>query len=140
MNELFKVMTNNKFEIKKINFNNSMIKIINISCNYTQQKIAKQNYLTHNMRYIKSLLKKAVRNKSSGMYLGEMLISKEVHLLKYLDPLSYDMLMKNNRVKIGWEYCKLYEYFHTNTCYKCFGYGHSNKKCLNTSICALCII
>lgn len=148
VNKLLKERTQDKYEIKKIELNNPMIKIINITNNYTQQEladiIARQNDLQHehvliNVRYIRSMSKKGGKNNSSGRLQSEMARNRESFVaFVEVDPLTHKILMKNSRVKIGWEYCKIFEDFNLNRCFKCSSYGHSSKKCFNNTTCSKC--
>lgn len=56
-----------------------------------------------------------------------------------LDLATFKRVMKQQRVMIGWNRCRIYEHINVLRCYKCNEYGHVAKDCTSESVvCALC--
>lgn len=159
--QLIDTRTENKFDIVKTTLKNPMIKIVNITNKYTNNELAeilkRQNNLIHTntnvqVKYIKEInqnmvnIKKSKQNNQKEINQQSYAVrvqSKNKTNMHYtafveLDPLSYNILMQVGKIRIGWDYCKIFEELNLNRCFKCNGYGHNSKKCRNQLSCAIC--
>lgn len=50
------------------------------------------------------------------------------------DVISYNEIMKEAKLRIGWSVCKVIDYVEVNRCYNCCGYNHIASKCKNKTV------
>lgn len=55
-----------------------------------------------------------------------------------VDPKTFNILMQNEEVIIGWNSCKVTECLNVLRCYKCCGYKHKANVCRNKKACLRC--
>ncbi|KAI4464237.1 zinc finger cchc-type superfamily [Holotrichia oblita] len=55
-----------------------------------------------------------------------------------LDPWSYDEVLKEGRLSIGWSVCRVFEYVNVFRCFKCAGFDHMAKDCVSDIKCLKC--
>ena len=56
-----------------------------------------------------------------------------------VDTATFRFLMDARKVFIGWDSCKVVEYFGILRCFKCCGFGHRMKDCKSENfVCGLC--
>ena len=46
--------------------------------------------------------------------------------------------MKDKKIYIGSQRCKIFDEFNLNICYNCCNYNHNSKKCTNDKKCPKC--
>lgn len=167
--ELINTRTNEAFQVSRTKLFNPQVKVVNIMQNYTKEELAeiirKQNNFTHeesivNVKFIKIIKSANTNRKSRSIHkkieepadtnkLEEAATTKRTTSTgcsdRYtahveLDPKSFNIAMAMKKIKIGWESCLVYEDFHLLRCFKCNGFGHTNKdnKCFNGLSCANC--
>jgi hypothetical protein len=51
---------------------------------------------------------------------------------------TFDKIMNNGRIIVGWDRCRVYEHFQIVRCFKCSGYRHIAKECRNKVACPKC--
>ena len=55
-----------------------------------------------------------------------------------VDGESYDKILKNGKINIGWDICAVYDAVDIPICYKCCGFNHLAKQCDTQTVCAKC--
>lgn len=55
-----------------------------------------------------------------------------------VDSESFNKLMVEQRVNIGWNRCFVKEYLYVRRCYKCYGYNHNASECTRKKSCKKC--
>lgn len=121
-----KLVTN--YEIRKSLLRDPRIKIVGIIENYNEEDLEKEikqhnSFLKDN---IKILHIKRNNNRNNSTAYAE------------INPSSYEELMHYGRLRTEWQYCRVFEDFNVNRCYKCNGYNHVAKNCKNEIICSKC--
>lgn len=53
-------------------------------------------------------------------------------------PRSFNRIMQEGKVCIGWERCKVYEDLDIPRCFNCQGYYHKKQNCSNAIVCSFC--
>lgn len=51
---------------------------------------------------------------------------------------TYENILKNERLSIGWDRCRVFEHVYVNRCYKCLGFNHTANTCSNKKACSKC--
>lgn len=55
-----------------------------------------------------------------------------------VDPETFEILLRKEKVNIGWDRCKVYETVSILRCYKCWSYGHKSAECNEPICCPHC--
>lgn len=55
-----------------------------------------------------------------------------------VDDETYDKLIKEQRINIGWERCRIFEGTEVIQCFKCKGFNHKAADCKNEELCFKC--
>lgn len=63
---------------------------------------------------------------------------KNINLIIEADPKTHSLLLKQERIKIGWSRCFVYNHISILQCYKCLGFGHFAKDCKSGKVCSKC--
>lgn len=118
-----------KYSIKVPQLINPCIKIIGIEEeieeNDLKSCILKQNsFIQHEKSYISVKVLKKMKTKY--MCIIEV------------DPLTYNRIMKEGRLSIGWNICKVFEYVNVHRCFRCAGFDHIAKDCSREIGCLKC--
>lgn len=53
-------------------------------------------------------------------------------------PYIHKKILNNNKIKIGWRSCKVYNYVDIIRCYNCWSYNHFKDKCTKKKVCRIC--
>lgn len=122
-----------RYEIKKPIPYKNRIKILGIHENEHDinnemliQKIVKQNDLQNEEAEIRIIYKSKISDKKFSMV---------IEVSSYI----YKCLMKQEKIYLGWNRCKIIEDVGIVRCYKCCGYGHMQSKCTKEEIvCPIC--
>lgn len=80
-------------------------------------KIEKQNKFTKNR-----IRGKIVHKSQNGK-------SQRTMIIEEVDDKTYETLLEEERIKIGWNICKVQDYVRILRCFKCCGYYHFAKDC-----------
>lgn len=64
--------------------------------------------------------------------------NKKFDVIAELDPKSFNVIMQEGKLNIGWNRCNVYEYLTMVRCFKCCEYGHIQRVCKNNVVCPLC--
>ena len=116
-----------KYEVKIFTKKNPQIMVTDISEMWKNEDlevaIKKQNNVNGTVKCVK-----VFKNKN-----------KDVHsAIIELEMSSYDEIIENRKINIGWEKCRVFEYYNISRCYNCCGYHHIAKNCKNNIKCAKC--
>lgn len=63
---------------------------------------------------------------------------KRSTIIAEVDAKTYERMLEEGKVKIGWNICKVQDYIGILRCYKCSGYYHFAKDCKNNIACGNC--
>jgi len=119
------------------------IKIINISEEEMELEddelihtIKKQNSMEESrINIVKKILKKKNKDnsqsRSKGRDGGSIIIEA--------DEQTHDMMLKKEKLNIGWRKCPVYNHISIKRCYKCWGYYHIAKNCTRDETCVNCM-
>lgn len=66
------------------------------------------------------------------------LVNNKCSLVLEMDDNTYEYIMKDKIINIGWDPCPVYDEFGIIRCYNCCKYGHISKKCKKTKVCPKC--
>lgn len=94
--------------------------------NQIVQMIQRQNDMKLEENIKMEIKKKAVGQKKDGMIILET------------DPKTHKFLMELNKIKLGWNKCRVYDCVSVLRCYNCWGYHHFAKECRNETKCRKC--
>jgi hypothetical protein len=61
-----------------------------------------------------------------------------VNIVIQTDGESFDVVMKNRKICVGWEFYKVVDNFYIRRCYKCYGFNHEAAACSNPLSCSRC--
>jgi len=89
-------------------------------------KIEDQNGLVKN-----SVRGKIVHKSQNGK-------SQRVMIIAEVDDKTHEIMLEEERVKIGWNICKVQDYIGILRCFKCCGYYHFAKDCKKEVACGKC--
>lgn len=115
-------------EVKEGESRNPKIKIIGIEEQVEEKsiigQIKKQNEFISGseMKLIK--INKDVRNK--------------FNVIIELDNKSYTKIMKEGKLNVFWNRCRVVNHVGIMRCYKCNGYNHTKEKCKSSTACGKC--
>lgn len=51
---------------------------------------------------------------------------------------THDLIMKREKLNMGWRKCRVFHYFSVKKCFKCWGYYHIVKNCTRQETCHRC--
>lgn len=63
---------------------------------------------------------------------------RNINLIIETDPKTHSLLLNQERVKIGWSRCFVYNHISILQCYKCLSFGHFAKDCKSEKVCSKC--
>ena len=63
---------------------------------------------------------------------------KNIDLILEMDPMSHNLLLKQEKVKVGWSRCPAFNHVSILQCYNCYGFGHFAKDCKSNKVCSQC--
>lgn len=88
--------------------------------------IIRQNDMENKSKIKMSIKRKFRRNKQNGMMIIEV------------DPETHKFLVEKQRIKLGWNRCRVFDCVSVLRCFKCWGYYHFAKECKNELRCRKC--
>lgn len=118
----------NEYDIKVPNESEMTLKISGISSKYTDleliEKLKKQNATLQN-----SVIKpfKYFETKRSNMSSFTAILA--------IDKASYVKVLKEGKVNVGWDKCRVSDGTQVLICYKCRGFNHKASECKNNESC-----
>lgn len=73
----------------------------------------------------------------------KLLEAKKAHYTEYMaivetDPNSFESIIANEKINIGWDRCKVFKHIYISRCYKCLGFSHSASDCNKQQACINC--
>lgn len=99
----------------------------NLSYEDTERKILAQNtFLDHNSANIKVVHIQKIKNRSNYFAYLEV------------DGISYSKLLREEKLNIGWDRCRVYDAVNITRCYKCSGFNHRATECTAEKACPKC--
>jgi len=118
------------------------IKIINISEEEMELEddelihtIKKQNSMEESrINIVKKILKKKNKDNSQSRNKGR----DGGSIIIEADEQTHDMMLKKEKLNIGWRKCPVYNHINIKRCYKCWGYYHIAKNCTRDETCHKC--
>ncbi|XP_071652277.1 uncharacterized protein [Temnothorax longispinosus] len=136
MGEEYKIMEPKKIEPK--------IKIINVGKEEMELKevnlieaIKKQNKIDEIREgfYIRVVKRIVKEGRNDNMHVSG---KEEGSLILEVDDVTHELMLKREKINIGWRKCRVFNYFSVKRCYKCWGYYHIAKYCTRQDTCHRC--
>ena len=119
------------YDIEKLKALKPRLKIVGMNEEFSEteiiDKMKKQNNLPANADL------KVIRMRKQTQRDGDTTV-----LIIEADASSFSCLMKDQRVNIGWDRCRVYEIIDVLRCFKCSEYGHKAAKCNKVTCCPKC--
>jgi len=81
-------------------------------------------------------VKNSVRGKI--VYKSQNGKSQRTTIIAEVDDKTHETMLEEERVKIGWNICKVQDYIGILRCFKCCGYYHFAKDCKKEVACGNC--
>lgn len=66
------------------------------------------------------------------------IIRKKFSLVIELDQNTYNMIIKKEKINIGWNRCPIYDEYGIIRCFNCCKYGHFGRDCTDKKVCPKC--
>ncbi|XP_057326787.1 uncharacterized protein LOC130668485 [Microplitis mediator] len=88
--------------------------------------IKEQNDIAYRENLKMSIKKRIKGNKKNGILIVEV------------DPVTHKVLLEKNKIKLGWNRCRIFDCVSVLRCYKCCGYHHFAKDCTREIKCRRC--
>lgn len=64
--------------------------------------------------------------------------NQETTMILKVDQYTHKYLVERQRMKVGWNNCRVYDYVSVVRRYKCWGYNHFAAECKSEAICKRC--
>lgn len=118
------------------------LKIINISEEEMEldddeliHTVEKQNDMDgSHMRIVKRILKKKNKDNSQSGNKGK----EGESVIIEVDEGTHNLMLKKEKLNIGWRKCPVFNYYSVKRCFKCWGYYHIAKNCTRDETCHKC--
>lgn len=108
---------------------NPRFKIINVSEKYSDEQILcyikKQNEFIPSSSNFKCI-KLIQTPRANYTYIIET------------DPATYNLIISNEKLSIGWDRCRVFENIYVRRCFKCLGFNHKSDECSKEKVCLKC--
>jgi len=98
--------------------------------------IKKQNKIEEKL-YIK-IVKRLVRGSSDDDTRAGGGRKEDGSLILEVDVLTHELLLRREKINIGWRKCLVFEHYNIKRCFKCWGYYHIAKNCKREETCQKC--
>lgn len=119
------------YEVRVANPIEMVVTITDISFKYTEEeiilKLMKQNPIMSENPIKLINMYETIRNNKT-IYNIQIKVNGE----------TYENILKQQRVNIGWERCRVFDGTSVRRCYKCKGYNHMAHECKNEETCSKC--
>lgn len=86
------------------------------------------------MRLVKRLLKKKNKDNSQSGSKGK----EGGSVIIEVDEGTHNLMVKKEKLNIGWRKCPVFNYYSVKRCFKCWGYYHIAKNCTRDETCHKC--
>lgn len=111
------------------------IKIVGLTLKYNEEeiieKIMKQN------DYMDGYTPRKIHVSNIKKHSYKMQESYTVYV--EVDGETYTKIIKNEKINIGWERCRVYDALNVRRCYKCYGFNHKESDCKHEKpVCPKC--
>lgn len=63
---------------------------------------------------------------------------KYENLILETDGETYNKIMQEGRLHLGWSSCKVVDNIYVRRCYNCYGFNHNASECRNKTVCSQC--
>lgn len=131
LGESFKVVESpqTKPKVKIINIDEEDMKLKDEELIGTIRRQNKINSSNEDMRIVKRIIKnnnKSQRGKEEGSVIIE--VDEEMH----------ELLLKKEKLNVGWKRCPVFNHIGVKRCFKCWGYYHIAKNCTRNETCHKC--
>jgi len=118
------------------------IKVINISEEEMELEedklihtIKKQNSMEEShINIVKKILKKKNMDNSQSRSKGK----EGRSIIIEVDEQTHDLMLKKEKLSIGWRKCPVYNHISIKRCFKCWGFHHIAKNCTRDETCHKC--
>ncbi|KAI8120531.1 hypothetical protein CVS40_8209 [Lucilia cuprina] len=125
------IKLNENYDIKVPSPRNLILKITDISFDYTEdeiiEKIKKQNPIINGELKLIQKYEYKINDK------------RKIYTIKVIvDNDTYYKLISEQKINIGWERCRVFDGTDIIQCMKCRGYNHKARECKNQECCLKC--
>ncbi|XP_029177728.1 uncharacterized protein LOC114945635 [Nylanderia fulva] len=96
--------------------------------------IKKQNKIDEEL-HIKIVKRMAKGNENSRAGSGR---KEDGSLIMEVDEIAHELMLKKEKINIGWRKCPVFEHYSVKRCFKCWGYYHIAKNCKREETCHKC--
>lgn len=121
-----------KYEVKIPVPKNPRFKIINMCDKLSEEaiinNIKKQNDFVDNNAALKVIKIIEAKNKRFPDFTA--IIETDIN--------TCEQILKNEKLSIGWDRCRVFEHVYVSRCYKCLGFNHMSDTCTNKKACLNC--
>jgi len=98
--------------------------------------IKKQNKIDEKL-YIK-IVKRIVKGRSDNNARDRGERKEDGSLILEVDEMTHELLLRREKINIGWRKCLVFDYYSIKRCFKCWGYYHIAKNCKREETCQKC--
>lgn len=109
---------------------NPCVKVVDIGDDYTDENILKNCILKQNSYLMHDQFDMKIRT-----------VKKMKHNFMAIiecDPVTFNRVMENSRLSVGWSVCRVFEYVNLLRCFNCGGFNHKAGDCKSAVTCATC--
>jgi len=96
-----------------------------------QNKIDEELYIKIVKRMAKGRSDDNARNAGNGR-------KEDGSLILEVDEMTHELLLRNEKINIGWRKCLVFDHYSVKRCFKCWGYYHIAKNCKREETCQKC--
>lgn len=122
-----------KPKIKVVNVGEEEIQLDDVSLIDT---IKKQNKIDEES-YIK-IVKKMDKGRSDDNTHAGGGRKEDGSLIMEVDEMTHEIMLRREKLNIGWRKCRVFDHYSVKRCFKCWGYYHIAKNCKREETCHKC--
>jgi len=133
------------FEIVELKKIKPKLKVINIEEEETILKdeklidtIKKQNNMNGNEESYIKVVKRFSSGRRGGDIKARRENKEEGSIILEVDEKTYELMLRREKLNIGWKKCKVFNHYSVKRCFKCWGYYHLAKNCTRQVTCHKC--
>ncbi|XP_011694553.1 PREDICTED: uncharacterized protein LOC105453951 [Wasmannia auropunctata] len=109
------------------------IKVVNVGDEEMQLKdetlvdtIKKQNTIdSRDEEFCIKIVKRMIKDKGGSLILD-------------VDEMTHELILRKDKINIGWRKCLVFDHYSVKRCFKCWGYYHIAKDCKRQETCNKC--